>query len=136
VTFAFGPEARDITILRTRGVWNVQGQGLANGEAVMFAMGLMVANQTAASTGAIPFVIDDAEDDMWYFHDVSIVEGSQGGTANVVSIVQQREIDSKAMRKIPAGSDFVAAFQVYNISSTAASNLQIDAWFRTLLKTS
>jgi len=135
--FAFGPNqnSQDLTILRTRGQWNVSVQGIDFGEVLVVALGMGVITAEAAAAGqsAVPGPGDAADWDGWYFHDTMIVVGSDPAVTAPEPVFQQRTVDAKAMRKIKDGDVFFFAFQAYTKSAGVGVIANAGLFARTLL---
>jgi len=128
---AAGLALRPFTIVRTRGVWQVRSDQTAALESYGAMMGFAVVSDQAAAIGvtAVPTPDTDIQSDAWFVHEM------QFGTFGFISGVgtqelgqPQRTYDSKAMRKVEEGFDFV---QVMEASVNSAS---IHDAFRILVK--
>ncbi len=127
----------DETVLRTRGAWDVS-YNVEEGESLTFAFGMAIITEEAGSAGAVPNVLTNMDWDGWYLHQIRTIQGSDNSaTPSGITVMQDRDFDSKAMRKIQAGNIIVIAMQTFSntpIVQTGTGRITISG--RILLKTS
>ena len=93
-----------VTLIRTRGMYNVHFDPTSVNDVVQFAMGLALFSSDAFTAGAasLPGPISDLDYD-WIWHQ-NILLGptftATEGTADLMQNTGYRELDSKAMRKL------------------------------------
>jgi len=138
LVFFFGPETEDNTILRTRGAWNISVENIGVGSRVVVSVGMGVINEQSAKGGSatVPAPIANADWDGWYYHDTLIVAGPDTAGQAPTPVINNRDIDSKAMRIIQAGDVYMIAFQTFNVNDVSSPIIAAGIFTRTLVKTS
>ena len=126
-----------LTVVRLRGSVQAYIDSFnAAGSGFHCAMGVCVANGDAFATGvaALPDPLADASWDGWMYHrffDVHAITSTISDGVNGYTIQQEFEVDSKAMRKLPASDVLCAVIDVVEIG-TATMDVFFDS--RILLK--
>ena len=97
------------------------------------AIGIGVAseNQFGMGIAAVEHPIDNANWDGWMYHKFFGVHGTISTPANGQTSVQF-DVDTKAMRKLPAGDAVFAAIQIVEIG-TATADIFFDSRMLVLL---
>jgi len=130
---AFGsPGTEDVTILRTRGfVTATVPQGTL--DLVQFALGIGLCTTEAALAGAVPLPFDNPEWDGWFVYQVMGItqQAGQPGLA-----FGEMTVDSKAMRKIPAGQVLFLSTQLFTAGGAGGDVVTQSIQIRQLQKTS
>jgi len=126
----------DFTVIRSRGIWNMQFDGSPAGDAdaVLFGFAMGVVSEQAALSGTVPAVIEQADWDGWFIYETQILGGSGTGAGDPLQTHSALMIDSKAMRKVQTGSVIFASFQTYRIAGSIALTGNASAFFRQLAK--
>ena len=110
---------QDLTVRRIRGLLTVASDQQAATELQLGAFGALVVTDAAVAVGitSIPDPVTEVADDMWMLY-VHIGQQVRFGTAVGLEPhwVTQYVLDSKAMRKTPAG--YSLAFVIANAAST------------------
>ena len=133
------PGSEDVTILRTRGEVTVQSaEVLGEGENVQIAVGLGLCTTEAALAGAVPLPFDNPEWDGWFVYMVKGLLHRGFGSTVGGPLEASFEIDSKAMRKVPAGQVVFLATQLFRSVSAVGGEDDFNEiiQLRSLLKTS
>jgi len=132
LTFVGTPPIDDLTVLRTRGHWQAQGDaGMATGSQIQVSVSLGVIPGVAGQT-VFPTPIVDADWDGWFLHE-TIMLGIASSGGQDVRAGQSMEVDSKAMRKLNGGSSLIASFDAFNIAGVTVS-VDFAFWARFLFK--
>jgi len=130
---AFGtPGSEDVTILRTRGVLSAVVL-MGTLDLVQIALGIGLCTTEAALAGAVPLPFDNPEWDGWFVYQVSGLIKSSGATG---ASNGEMIIDSKAMRKIPAGQVLFLATQLFTAGGAGGDTVTESIQIRQLQKTS
>jgi len=126
-----GPDSVDKTILRTRGEIGVAITSAISDEVYQFAFGVGLCTTEAALAGAVPLPFDNPEWDGWFVYQVSTIfeQYASGYNGNMV-------VDSKAMRKIPAGQVIFLSTQTFTAQGAGGDAVNQSLQFRGLVKTS
>ena len=115
------PTTNEITVMRTRGLFDVSVQGRAgtDGDGMFGAVGIGKVTDPAFQIGitAIPTPITEAEWSGWLWHSFFSVHDQDISLAPGPGYHQRIEIDSKAMRKLTSSEVFVAVVEVVEIGS-------------------
>jgi hypothetical protein len=121
---------QELTIRRLRGLLAVHSDQNAATEYQVGALGIGIFNDTAIAAGiaSLPDSVTDVDDDVWFsFTHI----GQQIKVATAVGIdaqgVVQYDVDSKAMRKVPAGRS--VAVIVANAHAVSAFNVTFGVRF-------
>ncbi len=101
---------RPFTVVRQRYFWYVRSDVVTGGEVYGGAVGSCVVSDQAVAIGvtAVPTPITDQGSDLWSMLEQQF--GRFGGTA-VEDVGKSMNIDSRAMRKVEDGEDFVVTFE-------------------------
>ncbi len=97
---------RPFTVVRQRINWFCRGDVVTGGEVWGAAFGSCIVMDQAVAIGitAVPTPITDQDSDVWFMYDQ--MYGRFGGTT-VEEVGRQKDIDSKAMRKVEDGQDLI-----------------------------
>ena len=119
---------RPFTIVRTRGTLQVQSDQAA-AEDYGCGFGICVVSDQASAIGvtAVPTPVTDYGSDLWFL--IEQMFGRMGG-ASVEQIGFERQIDSKAMRKVDVGQDINIVFETPSFCNSA----RLYEAFRMLVK--
>ena len=122
------------TIVRTRGLLAIKFAAGNNSDGrVEGAVGIAIVSAQAFAVGAtaIPAPFTEAGWDGWFFHQFFAISQEAAGTVgNLMLGTQQKDVDSKAMRKLRDNTN-VAVVMAENNSGVA---IEVGFWFRMLLK--
>ncbi len=122
---------RPFTIVRTRGMLQVNSDQGALSERQLGAYGFAVVSEQAVAIGitAVPTPITDGGSDLWflyeYFASMEFVQTAVG-----IATYRGVKFDSKAMRKVEDGQDVVEVVELDGLSDGAT----FSSAFRMLLK--
>ena len=121
---AITPVAQELTVLRTRGIFDIHLlSAAAAGDGFFGAVAIGKATLTAftAGTGSLPMPINEAEWDGWLWHSFFSVHTGLAGLNGAPSESQRIEIDSKGMRKFDTAEVLYAAIQVVEVGTAVAA---------------
>jgi len=129
---AAGLALRPFTVVRVRCYWHLKSDQTANTEAWGASIGYAVVSDQASAIGvtAVPTPETDKSSDLWMLH---ATRYGQYSVSSAIGVLEQgfgENIDSKAMRKVQEGEDFITVLETPNITGSARV-LQSD---RILLK--
>jgi len=135
---AFGtPNDEDLTILRTRGTWQVRSDDSdLTTETYQVALGVGLCTEEAALAGAIPLPFSNSDWDGWFIYQVMDLVAGRNGSAGSSALEGSQVIDSKAMRKIPSGQVLFLSTQIFSGFGAGARTFEEIIQLRGLLKTS
>jgi len=124
---------RPFTIVRTRGVVVVRTDQIAASEDVDLAYGQVVVSDQAVAIGitALPTPSTDSDSDLFFVYERlmnSFFFGTGVGFDGKMFV--EREIDSRAMRKVEDGQDLVAVAE----TGVSSSGVVFAQFSRTLIK--
>ena len=105
---------RPFTIVRVRGYLHCQSDQAAAPETFGVAQGFAIVSDQAAAIGvtAVPTPVTDKASDLWFLYETLL--GATIGDAfagNMANRGISKEVDSKAMRKVDVGQDFVSVYE-------------------------
>ena len=126
---------RPFTIVRTRGIVTVHTDQIAATEDQVVGYGQAVVSDQAAAIGvtAVPTPVADSESDLWFVYQMMF---NHFDFASAVGFgekpLERWDIDSKAMRKVEDGQDFVSVIETAAGGLTAGAI--VGSFFRTLIK--
>ncbi len=114
-------------------MWQMRSDQIAADEDQSVHLGLAIVSEQATAIGvtAVPTPATDSNSDLWYHYDTLAARfefGSSVGFDN--TFYANREIDSKAMRKVEEGQDLAGVVETTAVSSGAV----VNAFFRVLVK--
>ena len=131
------PTVEGLTVVRLRGEFlifltsvgsNVDGLSGAVG------IGIVTAEAIAAGVAAVPTPFSDDDDELWMWHSYfNCVGASTSSPSQQPAATVRLQIDSKAMRKFPAGMVMFAACEVVETGVIAANSFILT---RSLVKLS
>jgi len=125
------PDVVDVTILRTRGRISAITTSAGGSADYMLALGIGLCTTEASLAGAVPLPFDNPSWDGWFVYQVMPVLAQ--GSGNPAGAM---EIDSKAMRKVPAGQVLFLATQIFTGAGGVAQVFNEIIQVRQLQKTS
>ena len=110
---------RPFMIVRTHLQWSIVSDQVIATESQYAAVGLAVVSDQASAIGAtaVPTPINDLGSDLWFLHsimqsDFTFITGAGFSSGNVV----QKDVDSKAMRKVNGDQDIVVVVETSSFS--------------------
>ncbi len=108
---------RPFTVVRVRGWWHVQGDQLAGTEAWGASMGQCVVSEQASAVGitAVPTPETERASDLWSVFETTYGVFSVSSAIGLLETGIAREFDSRAMRKVEDGEDFITVFETPSI---------------------
>jgi hypothetical protein len=118
-TVALGPTGAaatvPLTVLRTRGQWQIELDAAAVNERVQVAAGIIITSDEAFAAGAasVPSPQNDGEDD-WLWHGYLTVTALQEAAVDPSFLSASGEIDSKAMRKMNSNEIMIFVAEIVN----------------------
>ena len=126
---------RPFTVVRIRGIWQVESDQQAANETYSVAFGAAVVSDQAVAIGitAVPTPSIDAGSDLWMLYE-RIMGGfviNSTGDSIIEPAGVSKEFDSRAMRKVEDGSQLI--FVVENGAVTAAGCI-VRTFARVLIK--
>jgi len=131
-----GPGSEDVTILRTRGLVHVSSDSsLGTPVGVDMAIGMGLVTTEAAAAGAVPLPFENPDWDGWFVYQVFPLIGRPPSTSSLF-LDGSTVIDSKAMRKVPAGQVLFIATQMFSYVGIGGGAVSFSIQARALLKTS
>jgi len=136
---SFGsPSDEDVTILRTRGNLAVTTGSVTPGnDCLQIALGIGLCTTEAALAGAVPLPFENPEWDGWFVYQVTPLQITTiNSNLTTAVIAGKMEIDSKAMRKIPAGQVLFLSTQIFTGIGAGGDVFNQNIQARILLKTS
>jgi len=100
---------RPFTVVRTRGVWNVQSDQEAANEFWTGSLGMAVVSEQAAAIGvtAVPTPETDRQSDLWFVYETGMGQFLFDDATGSQEFSLAKDYDSKAMRKVEDGQDIV-----------------------------
>jgi len=105
---------RPFTIVRVRGYLHIRSDQAAAPETYGVGMGFAIVSDQAAAIGvtAVPTPVTDKASDLWFLYE-SMFGATIGDVfaGNMANRGEGKEIDSKAMRKVDVGQDFVSVYE-------------------------
>ena len=105
---------RPFTVIRTRGFMHCQSDQAALPETFGVGLGMAVVSDQAAAIGvtAVPTPVTDKGSDLWYVYE-SLFGATIGDAfvGNMANRGVQKEIDSKAMRKVNDDQDLIVVVE-------------------------
>jgi len=104
--------------------------GAALSDVIQIALGVGLCTTEASLAGAVPLPFDNPEWDGWFVYQVM----SMTGQVEISRVTM--EIDSKAMRKIPAGQVLFLSTQMFTANGPGTDIIVQSIQLRQLLKTS
>ena len=113
---------RPFTIIRTRGVFGVRTDQLVATEAYSGSLGMAVVSEQATGIGvtAVPTPETDRDSDLFFVYESLAGEFLFADATSFQSAAGRwSTFDSKAMRKVPDGSDVAVTIETSSISSGA-----------------
>jgi len=122
---ALVPTAGELTVMRTRGLFDIFLQTIpaADGDGFAGAVGIGKTTLKAFTAGiaSMPVPLGDMEWDGWMWHSFfSVHMGETAGVSGGVEMSQRIEVDSKAMRKFDDQEVLYAAVEVVETGSAVA----------------
>ncbi len=123
---------RPFTIVRTRGIIQVQSDQEAASEDYSGVVArLVVSDQAnAAGIGSVPTPVTESDSDLFMLYEPFASAMLDTGTSQQDGIGVQRVIDSKAMRKVDVGQDLIQVIE----NSSVSNGCVWTTMFRTLIK--
>ena len=111
---------RPFTIVRIRGYWFVDSDQSAASEDYGAAIGCCVVSDQSVAIGvtAVPTPETDRGSDLWMLHE-TMYGSFQFGTAVGFETLSGNAVDSKAMRKVEEGQDFILVVETPATVSSA-----------------
>ena len=105
-----GLALRPFTVVRERLYWYIRSDVLTGGEFYGGALGSCVVSDEARAIGvtAVPTPITEQGSDLWMLYAQQF--GRFGGTA-VEEVGKDKDVDSRAMRKVEDGQDFITVLE-------------------------
>jgi len=128
------PFPEDETVLRTRGLLAATSGSLNFGDLVLLALGIGLCTTEAALAGAVPLPFDNPDWDGWFVYQTMHITARSPITDPGSS--ESMIIDSKAMRKIPAGQVLFFSTQLFTAGGSGGNSVSEAIQVRALLKTS
>jgi len=129
------PDPTDFTVLRTRGVFQAAlAEGEAVGSNIMLALGIGLCTTEASLAGAVPLPFDNPEWDGWFVYQVMPLRHVTDSL--ILDQSGEQIIDSKAMRKIPAGQVLFLSTQLFGNGTVGGIVVNQVIQVRQLQKTS
>ncbi len=118
---AAGLALRPFTIVRTRGLFQVSSDQAATTEEYNASVGSAVVSDQASAIGitAIPTPETDRSSDLWFVYETIAGNFTVSSAIGLFEAGHERVIDSKAMRKVEDGEDFVTVIETSVVSSGA-----------------
>jgi len=105
---------RPFTVVRTRGFLHCQSDQAAAPETFGVGLGMAVVSDQAVAIGvtAVPTPVTDKQSDLWYVYE-SLFGATIGNAfvGNMANRGVQKEIDSKAMRRVEEGQDLIVVVE-------------------------
>ncbi len=123
---------RPFTVVRSRGLLAIRSDQQAANEAFQCAFGAAIVSAQAEAIGvtAIPTPITDNASDLWYIYETMFGNFQFASGVGFDSAPNNREVDSKAMRKVEDGEQLIFAVE----SDASSSGLVFTSFVRTLVK--
>jgi len=112
---------RPFTIIRTRLNWHVSTDQEIGDEIQQVAMGIAIVSDQALAIGvtAVPTPFTDISSDLWFLHDIiamrNLLVGAGATFLNPLGI--NKDVDSRAMRKVEEGQDLAFSLETSSQSS-------------------
>jgi len=115
---AAGLALRPFTIVRSHLEVYMRSDQIAASEHQAGAIGTCIVSDQASAIGvtAVPTPVTDIASDLWMLHQVMFAEVSRGASG-FASIGRGWTIDSKAMRKVEEGEDFLTVAEFSAVGS-------------------
>ncbi len=106
---AAGLALRPFTIVRSRGIMHIHSDQIGSDETYGAAMGCCVVSDQAVAIGvtAVPTPVTDKSSDLWYVYESLFQHVEVVTSANVLNEGAFLQFDSRAMRKVEEGQDFI-----------------------------
>ncbi len=130
VLFTFSTVITDLlplTIVRTRGYIHISSDQTANTETQELAFAIAIVSDQASAIGvtAVPTPVADADSDLFFVYEPNVMQMqvSDATGVNAPSGVG-RSFDSKAMRKLPDGTNISAVAETAGNSAGAIVTVQ------------
>jgi len=123
----------DLTLLRTFLSIGFVGEAANDGQYMInIGMGVVSEQAAVAGVGSIPNPMSNSDWDGWVLHkSLSLQGGTPESRADT-----QIWVDSKAMRKIPAGNSIILVAQAHHLTGAATDPVEMAIFGRFLVKTS
>ncbi len=122
---------RPFTVVRVRGMLQVNSDQVASTERQLGAYGMAVVSDQAVAIGitAVPTPMTDIDSDLWFLHQLF---ASFQTVFSAIGAVEYTGVpfDSKAMRKVEDGQDLISVVEL----DTNSDGATFSAVFRMLLK--
>jgi len=126
-----GLALRPFTIVRTHLTYLVLSDQAAAAETQIGALGIAVVSEQASAAGiaSLPTPVTEQGSDMWLLHEVFMSQETH--LTDVAQSAISHRVDSKAMRKVEFGEDFVLVAE----KATTGSGFVLHIGGRMLIKT-
>ncbi len=125
---------RPFTVVRTRGILYATTDQLAASEAWGVFVGISVVSDQASAIGvtAVPTPATDMSSDMFLLHDAVFGRVDLATAVGFNNVGAQKELDSKAMRRVEDGQDLVTVLETCD--ETGFLGASVLLYTRTLIK--
>ena len=123
---------RPFTVVRTRGMLLVNSDQTGATERQLGAYGMAIVSEQAVAIGvtAIPTPETDIDSDMWFLYEPFAAMQNFVSGVGISDGYRPQTFDSRAMRKVEDGQDFVEVVELASVSDGCTFQVQ----FRMLLK--
>ena len=123
---------RPFTIIRMRGIIQVRSDQTAANEDYSGIVGHCVVTDQAVAVGitAVPTPVAESDSDLWFQYDPFAGDYESLTSVGTNEKGRQYIVDSKAMRRVDQGFDFVQVGE----NSAASNGTILTTFFRTLIK--